>query len=271
MVAAYNEQQTRVNGLRAGEDVWGGPMAARFRDDPRREPDHNLAAIAAMLRPDDVLVDAGGGAGRLSLPLALRCREVINVDPSPGMGEAFEAVRKEAGIENARFVCQEWTRGEPIEGDVALCSHVTYFVPTIGPFLDKLIGCARRRVILNVLSVPPPNSGPDLFALVRGEIQALVPGYQQLVPVLWERGIVPEIRVLPPVRTGSGGRTTGVFATRDEAVASIVPNPLFQADPELLSGLASSHFDELFVECEGGWVRRPSVDTRPMIITWETA
>jgi SAM-dependent methyltransferase len=38
-----------------------------------------------------VVVDVGGGAGRYSLPLASRCREVVNVDPSAAMGAAFAA------------------------------------------------------------------------------------------------------------------------------------------------------------------------------------
>jgi len=43
------------------------------------------SAIGAYVRPDDVMVDVGGGTGRLELPLALRCREVVIVDPSQGM------------------------------------------------------------------------------------------------------------------------------------------------------------------------------------------
>ncbi len=41
--------------------------------------------IASYVRPDDVVVDVGGGAGRVCLPLALQCKEVLNIEPSPGM------------------------------------------------------------------------------------------------------------------------------------------------------------------------------------------
>ncbi len=272
MVAAYNEQQARINARRPGEDIWTGALAARFRDNPRRPLDPTLASIAADLRPDDVLIDAGGGAGRMSLPLALRCREVLNVDPSEGMRQEFESVRTEAGIENARFVQTDWLQAEAPEGDVALAGHVTYFVPDIRAFVQKLHNSAGRRVFISVNSVPPPNSGADLFALRHGEEQALVPGHEQLVPMLWELGLLPEIRVLPPLRLGDGGRYAGRFATREDAIASLAPAPLDPAgDPDTLRALGEAHFDTLFVERDGAWYRTPSADARPILVTWETS
>jgi hypothetical protein len=271
MVAAYSEQQARINARRPGEDVWTGALAARFRDNPHRELDPTLASICADLLPGDTLVDAGGGAGRMSLPLALRCHEVLNVDPSEGMRQEFESVRTEAGIENARFIQRDWLESAALEGDVALAGHVTYFVPDIRTFVGKLNAAARRRAFINVLSVPPPNSGADLFKLQHGEEQALVPGHAQLLPVLWEMGFLPEVRVLPPMRLGGGGRNTGVFPTKEEAIASLIASPLLgPADPEKLQSLGNAHFDTLFVQRDGAWVRTPGADARPLLITWET-
>ena len=79
-------------------------MAQRFRYDPHRSLDANLQVVASYVQPDDVLIDVGGGAGRVSLPLALRCRQVINVDSSPGMLAEFEVCAAEAGITNAYSV-----------------------------------------------------------------------------------------------------------------------------------------------------------------------
>ena len=75
MAAAYNDQQARINGRGPGEDIWTGALAARFRDDPRRELDPAVAAIAELVQPDDVFIDAGGGAGRMTLPIASRSRK----------------------------------------------------------------------------------------------------------------------------------------------------------------------------------------------------
>ncbi len=90
LIDAVESQRERLQGPQQ-PDLWGGEIAQRFRADPKRQMDDNYEIFAAFVRPDDVFVDAGGGAGRFSLPMALRCREVINVDPSQGMGVEFRA------------------------------------------------------------------------------------------------------------------------------------------------------------------------------------
>ena len=86
---AVQEQQLRLFGPMPA-DIWTGQSAAQFRFDPHRELGPNLAALASYVMPDDVVVDVGGGAGRVSLPLALRCREVLTVEPSEGMAAEYE-------------------------------------------------------------------------------------------------------------------------------------------------------------------------------------
>src|SRR5712692_2364896 len=86
-VEAVLAQRTRLRGPQPPGDLFAGLPADHplMKADPRRALDPNLEAIASSIEPNDVIVDIGGGAGRVSLPLALRCREVINVDPSPAM------------------------------------------------------------------------------------------------------------------------------------------------------------------------------------------
>lgn len=84
-------QAARLVGTVPLADRWGGALAARFRLDRQRLLEPELALIGGYLVPDDVLLDVGGGAGRVSLPLVGRCREVVNVEPSLGMGAAIEA------------------------------------------------------------------------------------------------------------------------------------------------------------------------------------
>ena len=50
---------------------------------------------------------------------------------------------------------------------------------------------------MNVWSVPPPNHNRSLFRLVYGEDLEDAPGHQQLLPILWEMGILPEVYLLP--------------------------------------------------------------------------
>ena len=164
-IDAVRAQRARLHGAPPPDDPWEGPVARRFRYNPHRTLDANLVVLASYTRPQDVLLDVGGGAGRVSLPLALRCREVITVDASPGMGVEFTAAA-EAGIPNARFIHANWLEAEGVQGDVACTANVTYFVREIGRFIKKLATAAHRRVLITVWSVANPNQSAPLFHLV---------------------------------------------------------------------------------------------------------
>src|SRR5215470_2380734 len=142
-IDAVRAQRARLHGARPPSDPWAGPVARRFRADPHRQLDANLEVLASYVRPEDVLIDVGGGAGRVALPMALRCREVTTVDASPGMGVEFAAAAAAAGISNARFVHSNWLEAEGFQSDVAITSNVTYFVRDIERFVEKLVAAAH--------------------------------------------------------------------------------------------------------------------------------
>src|SRR2546428_13810516 len=127
-IDAVHAQRARLHGAPPPSDPWEGPVARRSRADPHRPLDANLAVLASYTRPEDVLLDVGGGAGRVALPLALRCSEVITVDASPGMGVEFSAAAAEAGIANARFIPAHWLEAGGFPGGVALPPNVSYLV-----------------------------------------------------------------------------------------------------------------------------------------------
>ena len=138
-VDAVIAQRTRLRGPQPTGDLFDGLPANHplLNSDPRRPLDASLAVIASHVEPDDIVVDAGGGAGRYGLPLALRCREVVNVDPSAGMLAAFETLAQNAGITNVRTVQSDWLAIEPPRGTVALVNHVTYLTRDIVTFIRK--------------------------------------------------------------------------------------------------------------------------------------
>lgn len=270
MVAAYDAQQLRFAGPK--QDAWA-VLAKNFQMDPRRPLDALLTKIASYVHKDDTVLDVGGGAGRLSLPLALRCREVVIVDPSAGMREVFEASVKDASIDNARFVQADWLEADGVEGDVALVAHVTYFVPKITPFIEKLRAATRRRVIVGARSVPPPNHVAPVFRLAHDVELAPVPGPDELLAVLAEMGIDAELIDVAPAALPA---TFPIGQTPEDAVkfeveAAVRAGWLKKEDGDRLAGLVEQHFDELFAKTERGYMRRVALDARDLLITWETA
>jgi SAM-dependent methyltransferase len=247
-------------------DRWGGAIAARFRLDPRRPFDEVLEAVASYLSPEDVLLDVGGGAGRLSLPLAGRCRAVVNVEPPPGMAAAFRDAAREAAITNARAVESDWFASDET-GDLAVVAHVTYFVREIVPFLEKLNAAARKRILVILGSVPPPGTLGAPYRALFDEPAEPAPGQRELLPVLWDMGILPDVRVLP------SAVPPPTYPTREAAVAGMLHAVSAQTGVDL-SGDAGSRdrlaarFDDAFQSVDGGYRMRPAGAIRTVLIAW---
>ncbi len=72
----FNAQEARIYGERLPPDTWA-TGAASFRYDPRRELTGVLSNLATFVDPDDVVTDVGGGAGYLSLPLAVPTKNSV--------------------------------------------------------------------------------------------------------------------------------------------------------------------------------------------------
>src|SRR5271169_448445 len=203
-VDAVLAQRTRLRGPQPPGDLFAGLPGDHplIKADPRRPLDPNLEIIASYIEREDVIVDVGGGAGRISLPLALRCHEVVNVEPSAAMAAGFRANAAQAGITNSRVIAGDWLAIDPPVGTLALANHVAYLTRDIVPFIEKLERAGRRRILITVNSPPPPSWQRVLFKLVHGETEVVVPGHVELVNVLWELDILPDIRVLPLPSTG---------------------------------------------------------------------
>jgi hypothetical protein len=260
-VDAYTAQQARMT--RHSGDRWAA-SAALFRLDPRRTLEPNTAAVSSLVGPDDVVIDVGGGAGRVSLPIALGCKQVVNVEPSAAMREQFAESAAGAGIVNAHSIDGMWPdAAASVEGDIVILANVTYFVRDIVPFVEALDRAARKRVIIAVWSVPPPNDASSVFALLHGEPQALVPSHAELLPVLWEMGLLPEIRVLPAAFRTARSRPPTV----DDAIAFALRSANAEDVPRAAETVRS-HFDELFTAIPGGFAPAWSPASREMLITW---
>jgi hypothetical protein len=273
-VEAVVAQRTRLRGPQPPGDLFAGLPADHpmLVSDPRRPLESNLQVLASYLRPDDVLIDVGGGAGRYSLPLALRSREVIDVDPSAAMLAGFEASARRAGITNVRTVRAAWPMADPPRGTVALVNHVTYLTRDIVPFVAALAAAASRRVLLTVNDPPPPSRQRALYQLLHGEPEEVVPGHAELVAVLRELGAAPAVRHLPdpavPVPT---------LPTRDAAVQSAIAVaagsqwawwPLGDRLTARLRHLLETRFDELFRATPTGYQPQWLTPGHEVLLTW---
>jgi len=275
-VDAVLAQRTRLRGAAPSGDLFGDlePDHPLLKADPRRPLDGNLTALADLIEPSDAIVDVGGGAGRMSLPLALRCRSVTNVDPSAGMGAAFLANAKAAGISNVSLVKGDWRDVDAPQGTVALVNHVTYLTRDIVPFIAKLERAGPRRVIITVNAPPPPSWNRVLFQLVHGEAEEVVPGHAELMNVLWEMGRLPDLAMLQPqnvrfvVSLPSRAAAVG-FAVQRVANEQWAHWPIAPALEARIRATVEQHFDELYTHGADGFTPRWINTGREVLITWQ--
>jgi hypothetical protein len=274
-VDAVLAQRTRLRGPQPPGDPRVGCPADHplVKADPLRPLGPNLAVIASYVEADDVIIDVGGGAGRISLPLALRCREVINVEPSPTMRMGFSRNAARAGISNARIIEGEWPKVDAPAGSVALVNHVTYLTREIVPFIKKLEQAGRRRVLITVNSVPGPSLQRVLYQLVHWEAEEIVPGHVELINVIWELGILPDIQVssLPT-------EPLAPAPDREAAIAGAIARfpgeqwGWWSLGPDLearLRSILEARFDELFTAGPDGFIPRYVKPGREILITWQ--
>ena len=245
-------------------DHWA-EHAELFRLDPRRPRDDNLSIVAGYLQPSDVLLDVGGGAGRVSLALADSVREVVLIEPSAGMREQFAIARDQAGIANTRIAADWWIdSGET--GDVVHLSDVTYFVRDIVPFVAKLHDSATRRVIIELWRPTPGDMGSLLRRVVLGESPPRWPGLPELAAVLWEMGLLPEIRPMPDE---PWWLTDAERNLSDDAAVDLALRWLNTQD-DATRRAVSENLGRLFQRTDAGltprWLNRP----RAVLLTWET-
>ena len=200
-VRENGEQSARVRETPEGGDFYG-PVTSTFVADPRRTGDAVLDEILAIARPDDRWLDIGAGAGRFALPLALRVREVIAVDPSPSMLEALRAGMEAHGVTGVRTIEGRWPADDPalaaeLPCDASLIAHVGYDIEEIGAFLDAM-EAATTRVCVAVMSERVPSWVASRFwPAVHDEARSELPALAAFLDVLRERGREPSVVLVP--------------------------------------------------------------------------
>ena len=262
LVHARHAQQARL--AQPFDASYWDRFAPTYRFDPFREPEPQLAAALRLVEAADDVVEVGGGAGRIGLPLALKAQSLRNVEPSAGMREQFGIAVREHGIRNAEVIPSFWPLPEPLQADVALTVDVTYFISDIAPFLRALHETARRRVMILTWTVPPPNVNAALFEAAFGEAEAPSPGWQELLAVLWECGIVPDMQVF-----AQPFEWPEVLPTDDAEAVQFAMQELALGDHPQAAQRLRGQIGTLF-ERDGGYRPRWRTPSRAMLLTWRT-
>ena len=195
-VRANREQAERVRETQTGD--FYAPVSALFVADPRRTGEPALDALLASAQPEETWLDIGAGAGRYALPLALRVRSVIAVEPSAGMRRALRTGLGEHGIANVRVVAATWPAGLDELGalpaaDVSLIAHVGYDIEEIGPFLDAMESATGDRCLAVLTDRSPASVADPFWPLVHGETRVPLPALPELVALLRARGCETEV------------------------------------------------------------------------------
>ena len=93
------------------------------------------------------------------------------------------------------------------------------------------------------------------------------PGHRELLPVLWDLGLLPDIQILPAVQPPP------THPTREAAVAGMLQGVSAQIgmdvthDPRLGDRLLS-RFDDVFESTEAGYRMRRDTVPRTLLISW---
>jgi SAM-dependent methyltransferase len=188
--------------LAAVPDSPWGHDAARFAapvDDPPDRDTTSARWAREVLPPvGGTVLDVGCGGGRSALPLVPPATELIGVDPSGAMLDEFVAAATAAGVARRTFHGR-WpdVAGITPVADVAICHHVLYDVGDLVPFVVALTMRARLAVVVELPTRHPMTAWNEGFEHFWGLTRPDGPTYHDVVTVLTDLGLDPEVDVGP--------------------------------------------------------------------------
>jgi SAM-dependent methyltransferase len=263
-VAAHHAQSSKArtaSGITI-VDHWE-TASAFFMADPRRTADVEVDRLVREVKSSTTVLDVGGGAGRFALPLALRCRHVTVVEPSPSMRQKLHEVAAVSGIDNITVVPRRWEEAEVKPVDVVISAHVVYMIEDIRTFVEKLVAHAGEKVLMPTFMRPPMARYAPFWRWVHGEDRVELPGAAELMPVLWEMGIYPDVEMFAPKPFRALNDWPTALQTLRQRLYVI---PETDADARLQQAMG-----DLLVETPDGLAVRGLGPARLTLISWRPA
>jgi 2-polyprenyl-3-methyl-5-hydroxy-6-metoxy-1,4-benzoquinol methylase len=260
-VGAHHEQSLRIQKQAAwAPDESGRYVASMFVGDPHRTDDPVLNRLLRAVSPATRVLDVGGGAGRYALPLALACKEVIVVEPDPGMVRTLREQMAAHRAENITVVEEKWQDAHLQPADVVLCAHVIYDVVAIEEFVRWLTAHAREQVLL-VANMPWRAQALSAFwPRVHGEERIILPSVPELLPLLWELDVFPNLEMLSV-------HAPEPFRDRDHALA-MVRRMTYVVPSSAQDARLHSALDVLAEAVPGGITLRGAAPVRAALVSW---
>ena len=241
-------------------DYWR-PFAQQFRQDARRADDPVIDMIASSISPSSTVLDVGGGAGRIALPLALRASHVTVAEPSESMIEQLKEEAQQSEITNVTVVQSLWEDAKVEPADFVICAHVLYGVADAEPFIRKLVEHAKEQVMILCFMQAPISRMSAFWLPVHGEERIDMPGLSELIPLLWEMDIYPNIEMFEPAPRQA-------FESREEAHEQLQRRLYVMPDTEQDTRLKKA-IEDLLVETPDGLVIGGVEPSRQGLITWK--
>ena len=264
MVMARYDQQRRLTS--AFDASYWDRFAHTYRFDPHREPEPQLAAALRHIEPDDEIIEIGGGAGRIGLPMARKAATLTNVEPSSAMREQFHLAASDFEITNATSIPFAWPTDLAMQADVVVTVDVTYFISDIAPFILAMDQAARRRAMILTWTIPPPNVNAPLFRTAFGEDEVSSPGFRELLPAVWELGIVPDVQLI-----GETFSWPERLPKDDDGAVRFALEELGIVEHSAAEANIRERLDELFERRGDVYLPSWRPPSRAMLITWCTA
>ena len=261
-VAAHHAQSQKIRAALgiAEVDRWE-VISPLFKANPRRTDDVEVNRLVREVSPSTTVLDVGGGAGRFALPLALHCQHVMVVEPSPSMGESLRQIAAEARINNVSLMAKRWEEAEVEPADVVLSAHVIYMVEDIRAFVGKLVAHARQRVLMPTFIRPPMARYAPFWRWVYGEDKHELPGAGELMQVLWEMDIYPDLEMFEP-------RPSRAFIDWQTALETLRRRIHIRPDTAEDARLQRA-MRELLIETRDGYGMKGATPERLALISWQ--